>query len=325
MPVPCTNHTGRNQPEPVEISSSPSDSGDLAILNVSPAPPRPPTNIIYDEDLEDLVDDDVVELSSSTSTTRPSERFSQTTSVDDVEITNVQLRPPRPGLNLPLSTSSSLFRLMSDAEITSHRARRSRPRPSRNDVNRPRPVTPQHYWISHTHPLELFRQQLLLDRAANGQIITSEQMQLQEAMRLSIIQLENSRASTRPTPPSKSIDVPTDVREGYTRTIDPLKVYLCSWCETELNQGIPEKTKANTEIWDAKYRGTSESDAELSKRVFFSPCSHVYCGWCVKRIITRPKGQKPKKDHTYNNTVIASCCVAECKKPFRAKFTELFC
>lgn len=346
MSEPCPNSTDQQDDlEVLEITSSPSEGGDLSILSVSVASPREPT-VIYEAELEGLADDEVVEVSTSISDGAIFSRLadpSETATVDDVEITNVEYHPgqtqTRHRLLLPQALLSNFF-FPSDPDGTASDSGRLFPRSFSAMAN---PRRRRHTHIHRTrraNPRELparlgsFYQSLFemisLDAlqanasGSHGIPSFSDQEQLNRALNLSAEQYEAAFA-TRQTPPAKSLDLPKETRPGYTRAIDPSNVYQCAWCELELNEGIPAKTESNTEFWDSKFRGATEADQELSKRVFFSPCSHIYCGWCVKKIINRPKGKKSKKATAKEKGIIASCCVVDCKRAFRGKFIEIFC
>lgn len=337
MSEPCPNSGDQqDSSEVLEITSSPSEGGDLSIVGVSVAEPT----VIHEAELEDLADDDVVEVSTSISDgaifSRPAAP-SETATVDDVEITNVEYHPEqtRHRLLLPQALLSNFF-FPTDPDGTASDSGRLFPRSFSGMADNSRRRRHRTQRTRRANPRELparlssFYQSLFgigfldaLQANASGSHSLpslSDQEQLNRALRLSAEQYEAAFA-TRQTPPAKTLDLPKETRSGYTRAIDPSNVYQCAWCELELNEGIPAKTESNTEFWDSKFRGTTEADQELSKRVFFSSCGHVYCGWCVKKIINRPKGKKAKK----STGVIGSCCVVDCKRGFRGKFIEIFC
>lgn len=127
----------------------------------------------------------------------------------------------------------------------------------------------------------------------------------------------------------EELPLPKQASEGYTFEISPETKYCCPMCNTELMRGFPSmeyleqlrkettyilppnvhyppgKAPANIpimqrrvqsrEVWEEnrktvlKYRGITQTDIDLSKRSFFANCGHVYCGYCVNRIINRPK------------------------------------
>lgn len=344
-------------PEILEISSSPSDSGDLAILDVSPAPVRS-TFVINQQDLdnlEDVSEEEDVQVTSSRPVYPPptsassysSHQPSDITSVDDVEITSVEYHPDQTPARLVLPIHSDivtefLFPSNSNSEPSS---RNSTPPVSRRTVfHLPRPPTTIRHGsrrTRHATHVPFSNRSAALYHALFGMTFSglaprlnrfaSEQSQLEQTLLLSAEQY--TFAPNSAPQDVKTLPIPTETRPGYTRSIDSSKTYLCAWCEVELNQGIPEKPDQDTaslHSWNERFGLTSEADHQLSKRVFFSTCGHVYCGWCVKRIINRPKGKRAKKsskvikDPTVDRA-IASCCVSGCKKPFRGKFIELFC
>lgn len=148
-------------------------------------------------------------------------------------------------------------------------------------------------------------------------------------------------------PPVDTLPIPTTVRDGCTRTVDRDNSYVCAWCKVTLNEGIPsrptvrnspstndnEENKENElEKWEMQYRGTGELDWVLSKRVYFSSCAHVYCGWCVKRIrdhykrVKKQPRKREKLDLSFaNNNFISKCAVSDCKGRMSSKFTEIYC
>ncbi|ODV61116.1 SUMO-targeted ubiquitin ligase complex subunit SLX5 ASCRUDRAFT_80870 [Ascoidea rubescens DSM 1968] len=81
----------------------------------------------------------------------------------------------------------------------------------------------------------------------------------------------------------------------------------------------------------------SQFDVELSQKVFFSKCGHVYCGRCVNRILNPlvvedvgsrgKRAKRPKRLSNLDNPDIAApkkCVSQSCGKVFRKNFTQLY-
>lgn len=199
-------------------------------------------------------------------------------------------------------------------------------------------------------------------RRRNEMLENFEQYQLRLAQQLSERFYLNHTASSYPDVNHiKPIESTTENKPGYTSEISKTKKYMCPLCNTELSVGFPKEGEKG---WTLRYRGISDSDRDLSTRCFFSVCGHVYCGWCVNRIINRKKikhNVKPKtpvsrkrrkgndskktdqsEDDTGDDTsnskdtdenqerllsmyIPASCCAENCLKQLRAKsFTEIY-
>jgi hypothetical protein len=325
--------------EVLELSSSPPETNDFSIVNVESVEPI-------------RLDDDIVEISSSAtpqsetlaSHARPPAVTRRSFGGDDLEITSVEMhaRPPsqrRSILNLPDGNMAFFlpgFNEYSDSSSrtptpprTTFNVPRStaRPRPSRNSSNNN---------DSRNRMRDVLLPRFHAVRGALYQFLAGLQSRedddLQRALRLSAQQYSFPYQGTNNSPnieDARTLPVPKEVRPGFTRAIDPANTYECAWCRIELNEGIPERTKANEQVWFKSFNGTNDVDRQMSKRIFFSCCGHVYCGWCVKRIVNRPKARAKKKqqpDPTLaNSQYIASCCVDGCRKPFRGKFIEIFC
>lgn len=350
-----------------EITSSPSDAEanteadpDMAIVNVTPA--QRETGVIYDDDLEDDSanpppppahdsDDDIQVL-------HEIRRINPSRNAAEVEITNVEqvrrFHPLSEYFDVLFDRPSSAGGEQTDPARSNRLPPRSfaQIHPSNNNNNntgtrstrprRQRPTPPISIAAIHDN-LEAYaaaRRSLFsqINSHARHHHFSSpayEHAQLEWAIFTSTELYASGGASPGPPAEVKTIPVPTDVKEGCTRSVDPSKVYLCAWCQCEYNVGIPAKppieadTHDETEDWQKRYGGASEVEFDLSKRVFFAPCCHVYCGWCVKRIINRPKGKKGKRprraSNLANHAYIARCCVKGCQKAFRGKFIELYC
>lgn len=319
--------------EVMELLSSPSDTTDFSIVNVETVEP-----VRLDDD------DGIIEISSNAtphlvnSSFSPSHSQTQVPSSnrrnsggDDLEITSVEMHPQRPPLyrnilNLPGGNMSFVLpEPMSRTPtpprtIFNNRRSSARLRTNNNDRNRMRDVL-----IPRFHAVQGALYQFFAG------LQSREEDDLQRALRLSAQQYYFAYQGTDNSPnieDARTLPVPKEVRPGFTRTIDPANTYQCAWCQVELNEGIPECTKTNKQSWLKSFNGITDVDRQMSKRIFFSGCGHVYCGWCVKRIVNRPKTRskkKPRRDlELANSQYIASCCVDNCRKPFRGKFIEIF-
>lgn len=129
---------------------------------------------------------------------------------------------------------------------------------------------------------------------------------------------------------SKKIDqpeAPTKTTEGFSRDVAEKQVLVCAVCRVELGAGIEEeKTESSqgggTDMDSiastsslgkrsrdedietpvphrpfSRFSDISEVEKILSKRVFFTPCGHLYCGLCVQNI-KRKRGGKASKSTT---------------------------
>ena len=342
--------------EVLELYSSPPETNDFSIVNVESVDP-----INLDDDNDDD-NDDIVEISanatpqSETLASRPPAGTRRNSGGDDLEITSVEMhaRPPpqrRNILNLPGGSmafflpelngySDSSSRTPTPPRTTFNIPRSTaRPRPSRNgsrNNNNNNNNNDNNDNGSRYRMRDLIMPRLQSVQGALYQFLAGlhsrEDDDLQRALRLSAQQYSFPYQGTNNSPnieDARTLPVPKEVRPGFTRAIDPTDTYECAWCRVELNEGIPERTKANEEEWIKSFNGTSDVDRQMSKRIFFSGCGHVYCGWCVKRIVNRPKTRVKKKQRPdpalVNSQYIASCCVDGCRKPFRGKFIEIFC
>ncbi|ODV85196.1 hypothetical protein CANARDRAFT_199407 [[Candida] arabinofermentans NRRL YB-2248] len=133
---------------------------------------------------------------------------------------------------------------------------------------------------------------------------------------------------------------------------------LCILCGVELAEGIPEdyipisdpekmKSLVLVDKFPAPYqccRKLTTIDRDLSMKIFFGKCGHVYCGRCVNNIVRNSKqGQRNNKNKrrkiNYDKVSIASldfddpdicapskCVAGDCNRAFRGNyyFRELY-
>ncbi|VEU21523.1 DEKNAAC102678 [Brettanomyces naardenensis] len=93
-------------------------------------------------------------------------------------------------------------------------------------------------------------------------------------------------------------NISEDQKSMFTRAILPENESICTLCGVKLVEGIPEDYDVLTDEkkikdlvlhegirspWQCCKKLTS-IDTELSKKVFFGKCGHVYCGRCVNNI-----------------------------------------
>ncbi|VVT54931.1 uncharacterized protein SAPINGB_P004334 [Magnusiomyces paraingens] len=180
-----------------------------------------------------------------------------------------------------------------------------------------------------------------------------EQQQLRLAQLLSselYSQQANANAPTLAT--VKKMPPPPPTRDGFSHGLKKTNKYACALCGTRLAIGFP-KEGHEKQGEESRYRGINDTHRSLSKRIFFSTCGHIFCGWCVSRIVNRKtlpeevrkqnygakrqKGNKkgkdlnPEPDPPKNQIPLMqmyippSCNVEGCQRQFRNKsFKEIF-
>lgn len=139
-------------------------------------------------------------------------------------------------------------------------------------------------------------------------------------------------------------------REGIKREVQGYKSAIshddnigCELCGITLGEGIPEDFKPDIKygkkllIHSAEnnclapwfcFKQLTDTDKDLSKRVFIAKCGHLYCGRCIKNIGNRPRIKRGQPLDIDNPNVYAPnhCIATECNTRFRGKnvFTELY-
>lgn len=349
-PIDFYNHTGDNH------NDDDGDDDDDILITETRHTSTPPVNNSNNSGGDDI---EITNVHRHPGPPPPSiPMFNPITGVFEMDVNAANHRP-----------SSNSLPLRSFARLIPHATRANRRDASgRRTLHRRRPTPSLPFEVlsrlasnSSFSVLAALRAQHLSGGGPLPPFFPSEASQLEWALLTSAELYETGVAASAPSPEVKTVPVPTTVTPGYTRSIDPKNTYICAWCECEFSTGIPPKPSPSSDTnidndnktnddthdnttaqdklaqWASRFGGTTQTDVDLSKRVFFAPCSHVYCGWCVKRIISRPKGKKqkrPKRTKTDKDggetsfeqlPIIASCCVQGCKKAFRGKFTELYC
>lgn len=90
---------------------------------------------------------------------------------------------------------------------------------------------------------------------------------------------------------------PTDTRPGFTRTLKPKQKLACAGCDNEL--GVGDQSLAGEEA------------RNMSARIYFRGCGHVYCGRCVHLI-------------KINESPFRGCAVVGCKTSRKTKFCQIY-
>lgn len=139
-------------------------------------------------------------------------------------------------------------------------------------------------------------------------------------------------------------------REGIKREVQGYKSAIshddnigCELCGVTLGEGIPGDFKPDIKyskkllIYSAEnnclapwfcFKQLTDTDKDLSKRVFIAKCGHLYCGRCIKNIGNRPRIKRGQPLDIDNPNIYAPnhCIATECNTKFRGKnvFTELY-
>lgn len=165
---------------------------------------------------------------------------------------------------------------------------------------------PAPYGPSGNPIMELLNHPLSYPHELLSRMNPDEEAQLHRALYLSTLQNQPHNSLTVEDIEKKPLE-PEKTTEGYTRSIDPSLKLVCARCDSEL--GLEEEDE------DRK-KGLTESELTLCKRVYFSTCSHVYCGKCVNHFTNRRKvrGEKVK------------CMAPKCNTSFKGKhkFREIY-
>lgn len=127
-------------------------------------------------------------------------------------------------------------------------------------------------------------------------------------------------------------------KEKYTNDLSPNDIIVCELCGVRLGEGIPDgfrtdpRYNAKLDEYQTEYGvlapwfcliTLTETDCELSKRVFAAKCGHTYCGRCVKNIGNAPRAKRQKlKDMSHPQVYAPLKC--SCGGSLKRKFTELY-
>lgn len=127
-------------------------------------------------------------------------------------------------------------------------------------------------------------------------------------------------------------------KEVYTNDLAADQAVACELCGVQLGLGIPEGFRTdpryndNLNEYQSQYGvlapwfcliTLTDTDSELSKRVFTAKCGHVYCGRCVKNIGNAPRARgRQRRDITHPLVYAPLKC--GCGGSLKRKFTELY-
>lgn len=126
---------------------------------------------------------------------------------------------------------------------------------------------------------------------------------IREALRRSLE--ENIATQTIEVKEIKHKPVPEKTRPGYTRSLDEKSSNpVCTRCEVGLGEGLQDPN-------------SSAVGAALSKRIYFLPCGHVYCGKCVADYRSRRLSEREK-------SCLGDGCSQLVKKRGSSMFLELY-
>lgn len=155
--------------------------------------------------------------------------------------------------------------------------------------------------------------------------------------------------------------IPPSERSRISNGILPQNDTVCILCGVKLAEGVPEKYAPVTDeaqikhlLLDEKIRAPWQCcqrlttvDRNLSKKIFFGKCGHVYCGRCVNNIMRAQKEPKKEKEKRrrrrkrldldkvsvteldFDDPDICApfkCIAKDCNRPMRSKyfFRELY-
>lgn len=153
--------------------------------------------------------------------------------------------------------------------------------------------------------------------------------------------------------------IPAELQDKFTRGILPANTNICTLCGVTLAEGIPEGYSVLTDPekikslvldhdirapWQCS-RKLTKIDYDLSRKIFFGKCGHVYCGRCVNNMLRAAretktsKKKRRRKKINYDNVSVANldfddpdicapnrCVAPGCNKLLRGKyfFRELY-